>query len=154
MKTALTLLVLVSLAAVVGCGSDVKPTKPSASSTTTTPSHSTATAPNSSTANTDNAKPDNTAVNQRDRDSDAKTPIDQNENQADINITADIRKQVLAHDNMSTDARNVKIITADRKVTLRGPVDSAEERDIIAKIAEDVAGKDNVDNQIEVTEKK
>ncbi|MBC7854639.1 MAG: BON domain-containing protein, partial [Pirellulaceae bacterium] len=68
-------------------------------------------------------------------------------------ITADIRKQILAHEDMSINARNVKIITADGKVTLRGPVNSPSERDIIEKIARDVAGKDNVDNQLEVAAK-
>lgn len=91
-------------------------------------------------------------MNERDRDSSAKTPIDQNENQKDIDITADIRKQIVATD-MSTNAHNVKIITQDGKVTLRGPVDSAEEKANIEKIALSVAGEGQVDNQIEVTPK-
>lgn len=98
-------------------------------------------------------EPDNTAVNKRDRDAEAKTPIDQKENQQDVSTTADIRKQIVAQEDMSVNARNVKIITADGKVTLRGPVDSTAERDVIEKIARDVVGKDNVDNQIEVTTK-
>jgi len=97
--------------------------------------------------------PDNTAVNERDRDATAKTPIDQKETQRDVNITAEIRKQVLAHENMSVNARNVKIITADGKVTLRGPVNSKEEKDAIDGIAKSVAGKENVEDQIEVAEK-
>jgi len=96
---------------------------------------------------------DNTGVNKRDRHTAAKTPIDQNENKADVDRTADIRKRVLNHENMSINARNVKIITADGKVTLRGPVDSQEEKDIIEGIAQEVAGKENVDNQIEVAAK-
>ena len=99
------------------------------------------------------SEPDNTAVNQRDRDPGAKTPLNQKENQQDITLTADIRKQIVAHQDMSVNARNVKIITADGKVTLRGPVDSTSERDVIEKIARDVAGKDNVDNQLEVAAK-
>lgn len=94
---------------------------------------------------------DNTAVNQRDRDPNAKTPLDQNENKADIAITADIRKQVVNQADFSIDAQNVKIITADGKVTLRGPVKTQAELDAIDTIARDVAGKDNVENQIEVT---
>ena len=54
---------------------------------------------------------------------------------------------------MSVNARNVKIITADGKVTLRGPVNTQEEKDAIDGIAKNVAGKDNVDNQIEVADK-
>ena len=99
-------------------------------------------------------EPDNTAVNERDRDPNAKTPFDQNENQRDINITAEIRKAVLAHENLSLNADNVKIITADGKVTLRGPVNSQEEKDVVDTISKDVAGKDNVTNEIEVKDSK
>lgn len=96
--------------------------------------------------------PDNTAVNQRDRDAGAntKTPLDQNENKADIDVTAKIRQQVLDVKDLSIDARNAKIITADGKVTLRGPVKSEEERKTLERIAVAVAGEGNVDNQLEV----
>jgi hyperosmotically inducible periplasmic protein len=93
---------------------------------------------------------DNTAFNQRDEHTVLKTPIDQNENQADINITADIRRRVVNTEGMSINARNVKIITQDGKVTLRGPVKSMDEREKIGQIAMEVAGKDNVNNMIEV----
>ena len=73
------------------------------------------------------AKRDNTEVNVRDRTEAAKTPIDQNENQKDIDITANIRKRVV-DTKMSVNAQNVKIITQDGKVTLRGPVKSEEEK--------------------------
>ena len=96
---------------------------------------------------------DNTARNVRDRDQATKTPIDQNENKNDINITALIRKRVV-DSKMSTDAHNVKIITQDGKVTLRGPVDSAEEKVQIEELAVAVAGKGHVDNQLEVKENK
>ena len=91
----------------------------------------------------------NTGVNVRDRDSTAKTPLDQNENKADIAITADIRQQVV-DTKMSVKAQNVKIITQDGKVTLRGPVDTAAEKTRIEEIARTVAGVNNVDNQLEV----
>lgn len=92
---------------------------------------------------------DNTAVNQRDRGTAAKTPLDQNENQSDIKITADIRKQVVDTD-MSVNAQNVKIMTQDGKVTLRGPVKSDDEKAKIEQIAQAVAGKGKVDSQLEV----
>ena len=94
---------------------------------------------------------DNTGVNVRDRDTAAKTPIDQNENQADINITATIRKQVVDTE-MSTDAHNVKIITQDGKVTLRGPVKSDDEKKKIEEIAHSVAGADKVESQLEIAQ--
>lgn len=91
----------------------------------------------------------NTGVNVRDRHSTAKTPLDQNENKADIQITADIRKQVVAK-KLSLNAHNVKIITQDGKVTLRGPVKTENEKQTIEEIALAVAGADKVDNQLEV----
>ena len=103
-----------------------------------------ATKPSASTA-----KPDNTAVNTRDRDGDAKTPIDQNENQADVDTTAAIRKRVV-DTKMSVDAQNVKIITQDGHVTLRGPVKSDTEKQRIEEIAHSVAGADKVDSELEV----
>lgn len=92
----------------------------------------------------------NTAINKRDVEANTKTPTDQNENQADLNVTAKIRQQVLDVKDLSVDARNAKIITADGKVTLRGPVRSTDERDTLARIARNVAGDGNVDNQLEV----
>ena len=94
--------------------------------------------------------PDNTAVNKRDVQADTKTPLDQKENQADVSLTAKIRQRVLDEKDLSVDARNAKIITADGKVTLRGPVSSSEERETLARIALEVAGEGNVDNQLEV----
>jgi osmotically-inducible protein OsmY len=90
-------------------------------------------------------------VNKRDAEGAAKTPIDQNENQADVNTTAKIRQRVLDVNDLSINGRNVKIMTADGKVTLRGPVNSTEEKESIGKIAQEVAGEGNVDNQLEVT---
>ena len=92
---------------------------------------------------------DNTAVNTRDRDDSVKTPIDQNENQADIDTTANIRKRVV-DTSMSVNAQNVKIITQDGKVTLRGPVKSDEEKKKIEEIASSVAGADKVDSHLEI----
>ncbi|MDB5335097.1 MAG: transport-associated protein [Planctomycetaceae bacterium] len=94
---------------------------------------------------------DNTAVNARDKDPVAKSPLDQSEAPEDLKVTADIRKKVLEQPDFSVDARNVKIITtADGKVTLRGPVKTESERDIINKIARLVAGEDKVDSQLEI----
>lgn len=93
---------------------------------------------------------DNSAVNERDRAGTSKTPIDQNENTADIKTTAEIRKRVMAEPDFSVNAQNVKIITADGEVTLRGPVANSKERDKIETIAREVAGKDKVISKIEV----
>ncbi|XZE19720.1 BON domain-containing protein [Pirellulaceae bacterium SH449] len=92
---------------------------------------------------------DNSAVNQRDRSSSAKTPLDQNENQKDIDITANIRKQVVAT-KMSINAQNVKIMTQNGQVTLRGPVATLDEKAQIETIARKIAGETKVDSQLEV----
>ncbi len=91
----------------------------------------------------------NTAVNVRDRDTTTKTPIDQNENQRDIDVTADIRKRVV-NSKMSTNAQNVKIITQNGVVTLRGPVQSTDEKRNIEEIARGISGVVRVDSQLEV----
>ncbi len=108
--------------------------------------------PHDQKMNTKPVDPTNTAVNKRDSNSTAKTPLDQNENKTDIHITAEIRKQVV-DTKMSVDAHNVKIITQDGMVTLRGPVATAEEKQQIEAMAKSVAGADKVDNQLEVTTK-
>ena len=97
---------------------------------------------------------DNTAKNERDASGDTKTSGDQSESPEDIKITAAIRRAVVADDSLSMTAANVKIITAEGKVTLRGPVKSAAEKAKIGELAKKNAGKAKVDNQLEVKESK
>lgn len=94
--------------------------------------------------------PDNSGRNVRDRDNQTKTPGDQSENEADRTITQNIRQAITADDSLSTNAKNVKIITNDGTVTLRGPVKSEKEKTDIEAKAKQVAGVKRVDNQIEV----
>ena len=93
---------------------------------------------------------DNTDKNDRDRDPAALTPGDQGENEADRTITQKIRQAVVANDTLSMNAKNVKIITNDGTVTLRGPVKSEKEKSDIEAKAKQVAGVKRVDNQLEV----
>jgi osmotically-inducible protein OsmY len=93
---------------------------------------------------------DNTARNVRDRSGDMMTPTDQGNNKSDIQTSAQIRKAVLAIDQLSTDARNVKIITVNGHVTLRGVVNTEEEKRQVADAATRIAGDNQVDNQLEV----
>jgi osmotically-inducible protein OsmY len=51
---------------------------------------------------------------------------------------------------MSTNAQNVKVVTQNGHVTLRGPVNTQDEKDTIGKMAADIAGQASVDNQLEV----
>lgn len=98
------------------------------------------------------AEPDNTRVNERDREGSALTPFDQGENPADREITRRIRKRVVGEDSLSFTAKNVKIITRDGKVTLRGPVRNQAERQTIERLAREVAGPSHVVNDLEVSE--
>jgi hyperosmotically inducible periplasmic protein len=93
---------------------------------------------------------DNTAKNERDREEPTKTPGDQEEDKGDLAITAAIRQAVMGEDSLSVNAKNVKIITADGVVTLRGPVESEGEKTTIAKLAQATDGVERVDNQIEI----
>jgi hyperosmotically inducible periplasmic protein len=95
-------------------------------------------------------EPDNTGRNVRDRDNQTKTPGDQSENEADRKITQDIRSALTGDDSLSTDAKNVKVITSDGTVTLRGPVKSAKEKTQIEAKAKQVTGVKRVENQLEV----
>jgi len=91
---------------------------------------------------------DNSGRNQRE-DGTKLTPMDQGENEADRTITASIRAAVMDREELSTNAKNVKIITSDGKVTLRGPVTDQRERTTIGGIATSQPGVRQVDNQLE-----
>jgi sporulation protein YlmC with PRC-barrel domain len=93
---------------------------------------------------------DNTRINVRDRQDQTLTPLDQGNSKADVATTAQIRKGILAAKNMSVNAQNVKIITIDGQVTLRGPVNTAEEKRLIREIADGSTHSGDVDNQLEV----
>jgi hyperosmotically inducible periplasmic protein len=93
---------------------------------------------------------DNTGKNVRDRDDRAVTPGDQGGSAADRELTANIRKAIVDDDSLSTNAHNVKIVTNNGVVTLRGPVKSESERATVVAKAQHVAGVKRVDNQLEV----
>ncbi len=93
---------------------------------------------------------DNTGRNERDRGGATKTPGDQSENEADRTVSQNIRQAIVADDSLSTNGKNVKIITADGVVTLRGPVKSDAEKTNIADKARRTAGVKKVDNQMEI----
>jgi hyperosmotically inducible periplasmic protein len=92
---------------------------------------------------------ENTQRNARDENGATLTPEDQNETEGDINITADIRKTVVNDGTLSVNAQNVKIITRNGKVTLRGTVESNTESNKLQQIATQTHGVLGVDNQIE-----
>jgi osmotically-inducible protein OsmY len=97
--------------------------------------------------------PDNTKVNQRDRDSSRQTADQQKENPSDRDITQQIRKAVMNDKSLSSYSHNVKIISENGTVTLKGPVRSEEEKQALAGKAAEVVGADKVTNQLEVQPK-
>ena len=96
---------------------------------------------------------DNTVRNVRDRSDTAVTPENQKENASDRGITAAIRRAIVADDSLSTNAHNVKIITRDQNVTLRGVVDSEAEKAKVAEYAHQAAGVKRVENHVEVNQR-
>lgn len=94
--------------------------------------------------------PDNTKAN---KDQTGPTADDQKMNPADRAITQKIRRAIREDSTLSTYAQNIKIITQDGKVTLRGPVRSEEEKTSLQAKAVSIAGADNVSNQLEVAPK-
>jgi hyperosmotically inducible periplasmic protein len=95
-------------------------------------------------------QPDNTKVNKRDRSQNAVTADQQKENKSDRELTQAIRKAVVADKSLSTYGHNVKIVTVNGAVTLKGPVHSQEEKRSIVSKAEEVAGKNNVKDELSV----
>jgi hyperosmotically inducible protein len=92
---------------------------------------------------------DNTGKNVRDRDDQSETATDQSNDPADVKMTAAIRKMVVGDDSLSMMAKNVKIITVGGVVTLRGPVETDQEKAAIEAHAKH-AGAKNITNELEV----
>ncbi len=87
-------------------------------------------------------QPDNTAVNQRDRSASEPTADQQKINAADQQLSASIRKQIMQDKSLSTYAHNIKIISQNGEVTLKGPVKSEDEKRTILAKARATAGSD------------
>jgi hyperosmotically inducible periplasmic protein len=97
--------------------------------------------------------PDNTRVNQRDRSANQPTADQAKNNKSDQQIMKDIRKSVVDDKSLSTYAHNVKIISQNGKVTLKGVCRSDEERRAVRAKAEEVAGAGNVRDNLSVRPK-
>ena len=86
----------------------------------------------------------------RNKDQTSPTADQQKMNASDREITQKIRKPINEDKSLSTYAHNIKIITQDGKVTLRGPVGSEDEKNNLQAKAVAVAGQENVTNQLEI----
>jgi hyperosmotically inducible protein len=105
-------------------------------------------------AQTQPPAPDNTKANKADRNKNAATADQAKNNTNDREIMQKIRQAVVADKSLSTYAHNVKIISQNGKVTLKGPVRSEEEKTKIVQMATDVAGAGNVTDQITIKPEK
>ena len=93
---------------------------------------------------------DNTKMNQRDQNKTEPTADQQKENRSDRDITQQVRQSIMNDKSLSTYAHNVKIITQNGQVTLKGPVRSESEKQTIETKATEVAGANKVSNDLNV----
>jgi hyperosmotically inducible protein len=96
---------------------------------------------------------DNTKINQRDRNPNEATADQQKDTRSDRDITQQIRQALTKDKSLSTYAHNVKIITQNGQVTLKGPVRSEEEKKSVEAKATEIAGENNVNSQLDVKHK-
>ena len=108
----------------------------------------------SNPAASDSTEADNTQRNSSEQNRDTNTAEKQSSSKDDLALTQKIRQAVMKDGSLSINAKNVKIIAQNGKITLKGPVESQQEKDAIATKAGEIAGKDHVDDQLEVKAKK
>ena len=94
---------------------------------------------------------DNTKMNQQDRNDNPTTAQQQKENPSDRELTQHVRQAIMQDKSLSTYAHNVKVISRNGTVTLKGPVRSEDEKQAIEAKANEVAGKDRIVNDLTVT---
>jgi|SRR5580700_8577530 hyperosmotically inducible protein len=94
--------------------------------------------------------PDNTKVNERDRSQNEPTADQQKDNRSNRDITQQIRKSIMKDKSLSTYAHNIKIVTKDGQVTLKGPVRSEDEKKAIEAKAAEVARNGKVTSELNI----
>ena len=98
--------------------------------------------------------PDNTGTNKLDRNRAEPTADQQEMNASDREITRKIRRAIVEDKSLSTYAHNIKIITQDGRVTLKGAVRSEEEKATVEAKAAEIVGADRVRSEVSVVPKK
>ena len=96
---------------------------------------------------------DNTKVNQRDRNTSEATADQQKNARLDREMTRKIRRAIIQDKSLSTYGHNVKIITQNGMVTLKGPVRSEDEKKAVEAKATEIAGENNVTSNLDVKPK-
>jgi osmotically-inducible protein OsmY len=94
--------------------------------------------------------PDNTKANHEDRNSQSPNADKAKNNSSDRQVMAQIRREVVQDKSLSNYAHNVKIVSKNGQVTLRGPVQSDREKETIEQYAKKCAGDQNVRNELTV----
>ncbi len=95
---------------------------------------------------------DNSKVNQRDQNASEVTADQQSTNKADTEITRQIRQVIMKDKDLSVYAKNIKIITINGEVTLKGPVRSTDEAKRILRVASARAGNSRIVNEMEIVQ--
>ena len=90
--------------------------------------------------------PDNSTQNK----SQSATADNQANSKADRQTTAQIRKAIVGDKDLSTYAHNVKVITVNGQVTLKGPVSNDDEKQKVASLAANVVSPDKIVNELTV----
>jgi osmotically-inducible protein OsmY len=98
-------------------------------------------------------KPDDSKVNAARQEAELPTAENQGSSDAERELAASIRKAIVARDDLSSYARNVKVIVRDQTVQLVGPVRSVEEKGVIEEIAKGQAGANAVVSELSVAPK-
>lgn len=96
---------------------------------------------------------DNTKINQRDRNPNEPTADQQKNDRSDRDITQQVRQAIIADKTFSTYAHNVKVITQNGQVTLKGPVRSEDEKRSVEEKATAIAGDGKVSSELTVKPK-
>jgi|GEM_PF-1991432 Putative phospholipid-binding domain. len=94
---------------------------------------------------------DNTKQNEADYKAKKPTADNQSNNKDSVKKIAKLRRAIMKTKGLSVNAQNVKIIDENGHVFLRGPVDSAKEKDALETIAKKQLG-DTFTNELEVKE--
>ena len=97
---------------------------------------------------------DNTKRNSSEENKNTENAEKQSNSKDDLALTQKVRQAVMNDRSLSMNAKNVKIIARDGKITLKGPVDNQLEKATIATHAGQIAGEGNIDNQLEVKAEK
>ena len=98
--------------------------------------------------------PDNTKVNKNNRDTNSATADKAiKNNMSDRQVEAHIRREIVKDKKLSTYAHNIKIVSDNGKVTLKGPVRSEEEKQTVEQYAKKYAADQNVIDELTVKPK-